>query len=86
MRLAPFSYFWTCWNVSPREPEGVSEISLAHIEHEPSHSHAAANMLVDRIDNAPGHRFSPLSVPADMRLRRTVILLLRAKKLFAEAI
>jgi hypothetical protein len=54
-----------------RQPEGVPEIGLAHIEHEPSHAHAAANMLVDRIFNAPGHQSSHhqmASVP--MRLRR----------------
>ena len=38
-----------------RQPEGVPEIGLAHIEHEPSHAHAAAN--VDRIASSPGHRF-----------------------------
>jgi hypothetical protein len=39
-----------------RQPEGVSEIGLAHIELEPPHTHAAANMLVDRIEGALGHR------------------------------
>ena len=43
-----------------RQRECVSEIGLAHIEHEPSHAHAATNMLIDGIENAPGHRFSPL--------------------------
>jgi hypothetical protein len=43
-----------------RQPEGVPEIGLAHIEHEPPHAHAAANMLVNRIDNAPGHWFLPI--------------------------
>jgi hypothetical protein len=39
-----------------RDPEiGVREIGLAHIEHEPPHSHAAADMLVDRINSAPWH-------------------------------
>jgi hypothetical protein len=43
---------------------------LAHIKHEPSHAHAAANMLVDRIKGAFRHRSPPnwlhtveLSVP-----------------------
>jgi hypothetical protein len=48
-RLAPFSYFWTCWNVSPR---AVREIGLAHIEHEPPHSQTAADVLVGGIENA----------------------------------
>jgi hypothetical protein len=42
-----------------RQPEGVSEIGLAHIKHEPSDAHAAANMLVDRIKGAFRHRSPP---------------------------
>jgi hypothetical protein len=83
--VGPFLVFL---DLLERQPKGVAEIGLAHIEHEPSHAHAAANMLVDRIDNAPRHRPSPhemASVPT-VRLRRTVVLLLRAKKLFARAI
>jgi hypothetical protein len=37
------------------QPEGVPEIGLAHIEHEPPTAHATANMLVDRIGSAAGH-------------------------------
>jgi hypothetical protein len=56
MRLEPFSYFWTCWNVSP----GVRHICLAHIQHEPPHSQAAADMLVGGIDSALWHLCPPL--------------------------
>src|SRR5262249_58179146 len=37
------------------DPEGVSELGLAHIEHEPSHPHAAADMLVGGTESGPGH-------------------------------
>jgi hypothetical protein len=39
-----------------RQPEGVPEIGLAHIEHEPPQAHAAAKLFVDRIETGPGHR------------------------------
>ena len=38
------------------QPEGVREIGLAHIKHASPHAHAAANMLVDKIESASGHR------------------------------
>jgi hypothetical protein len=39
------------------QPESVREIGLAHVEYTSPHAHAAANMLVDRIESAPRHRF-----------------------------
>jgi hypothetical protein len=40
------------------QPEGVREIGLAHIEHEPPHAHPAADMPVSGIDSAPWHSCS----------------------------
>jgi hypothetical protein len=52
MRLVPFSYFWTCWNVSP---SASATSGLAHVKHQSPHSHAAADMLVRWIKSSPGH-------------------------------
>jgi hypothetical protein len=38
------------------QPEGVREFRLAHFEHAPPHSQAAADMLVDRIWSVHRHR------------------------------
>jgi hypothetical protein len=42
-------------NLLEGQPEGVGDVGLAHIEHEPPHAQSAAHMLVDRIESAPGH-------------------------------
>jgi hypothetical protein len=45
--VRPFLVFL---NLLKGNPEGVSELSLAHIEDEPSHAYTAADMLVGRIN------------------------------------
>jgi hypothetical protein len=50
MRLDPLLVFL---NLLVCQPEGVRDIGLAHIEHEPAHAHTAAAMLVGGIDSAP---------------------------------
>ena len=47
-------------NLLECQAKGVGNIGLAHIEHEPAHAQAAADVLVYRIENASGHR-SPLN-------------------------
>lgn len=44
MRLVPFSYFCTCWNVKAKS---VAKFLLAHAKHHPAHSHSTADVLVD---------------------------------------
>ena len=46
IRLAPSSYFRTCWKVSP---SALAKLLLAHAQHHPPHSHAAPHMFVNRI-------------------------------------
>ena len=43
-------------NLLECQPEGVPEIALAHIEHEPPHAHAAPHMFVGGIDSGDWHR------------------------------
>ena len=49
-------------NLLECQAKGVGNIGLAHIEHEPAHAQAAADVLVYRIENASGHR-PPLKFP-----------------------
>jgi hypothetical protein len=42
------------------QPERICNIGLAHVEHKPPHSHAAADMLVGRIKSSPGHLRFPV--------------------------
>ena len=39
-----------------RQPERVAQFLLAHAEHHPSHAHAAADVLVDRIRRLLRHK------------------------------
>ena len=43
-----------------RQAEGIRDIGLAHVEHEPPHSQAAADMLVGGIDSVFWHSPPPV--------------------------
>jgi hypothetical protein len=57
-------------NLLECQAKGVGNIGLTHIEHEPAHAQAAADVLVYRIENASGHR-SPLNSPGFYSIHQT---------------